>query len=100
MDYPFTSDGCTGNIIWLWKLIYQKEQPPWEQCCIEHDFAYWQGGTPGQRYDADRYLRQCTTGEGHPTFAWFVFIAVRFYGKAYWGWGWIIKRGYKERPPK
>lgn len=25
----------------------------WEECCVEHDIAYWQGGTVAERLAAD-----------------------------------------------
>ncbi len=31
----------------------------WGHCCIEHDIAYWAGGTSNQRLLADARLRQC-----------------------------------------
>src|SRR5438094_223886 len=55
-DLPFESDECSGPLNWFWKLLYRKNQPPWCQCCVEHDFAYWQGGTAVQRATADADL--------------------------------------------
>lgn len=42
------SDGCTGWFDGFWK-----------DCCIEHDVAYAQGGSRGNRRFHDRVLREC-----------------------------------------
>ena len=37
-SYPFTTDGCT-----LWPDGF------WQSCCVEHDMAYWCGGSAEER---------------------------------------------------
>jgi protein tyrosine phosphatase (PTP) superfamily phosphohydrolase (DUF442 family) len=94
---PFTSDGCSlfpdGTI---------KDRTKWCDCCLEHDKAYWQGGTADERKNADKILRDCVLERtrdknlaetmylgvragGHPAFpAWYR-----------WAYGWPYGRGYK-----
>lgn len=93
----FTSDGCSlfpdGTI---------SDRAKWCACCLQHDIAYWRGGTEDERRKADEELRTCVlerTGDkalaetmylgvragGHPVFpAWYR-----------WGYGWTYGRGYR-----
>ena len=81
---PFTTDGCSGGLSVGWEHMAKEfpqigsrvgNQTPWEDCCVTHDRAYWQGrGTHGfeARRAADRALRQCVIDSGHrqgPAFA-------------------------------
>jgi hypothetical protein len=109
-DYRFSSDGCSGGMSWLWWSATGKP-PPWEGCCVVHDFAYWQGGTRADRRAADRALRRCliaTAREyalaGHAVvwcIAWLMWAAVRVGGGPYlpwhyrWGYGWRWPKGYE-----
>lgn len=94
---PFTSDGCS-----LFPDGTFKDRDRWCDCCLAHDFVYWQGGSDYERQQADAALRACVltrTGDnvlaetmyfgartgGHPAFpAWYR-----------WGYGWPYGRGYK-----
>ena len=49
----FVSDGCTLWPDGLWT------GSSWQECCIDHDIAYWCGGPAPLRSDADRALDQC-----------------------------------------
>lgn len=72
---PFTTDGCSGGMSEVWRVVARlspgfvemhRGAPPWEPCCITHDRSYhdaagarspsesWQG-----RLDADDALRAC-----------------------------------------
>lgn len=95
---PFRSDGCSmfpdGN------LITQKD---WCQCCLQHDIAYWQGGTAEQRLQADRELRACILTKTQDRFlANVMYEGVRFGGSPYfynwyrWGYGWPYARKYQQ----
>jgi len=93
----FTSDGCS-----LFPDGTTGDRAKWCDCCLQHDIAYWRGGTEEERKDADRTLRQCVlerTGDkalaetmyggvragGHPAFpTWYR-----------WGYGWPYGRGYR-----
>lgn len=80
---PFTTDGCTlfpdGN---------------WGSCCVEHDRAYWRGGSATERKAADQALRQCVKSQGYPVLAQLMYLGVRIGGHAWlptpwrWGFGW------------
>jgi len=94
---PFVSDGCSlfpdGTI---------KDKEKWKQCCIEHDIAYWQGGTKQDRINADIKLRDDILKKtGNKELAELVYQAVRTWGgPAFpswyrWGYGWPYGRGYK-----
>lgn len=94
-DYPFSSDGCTAF-----------PDGHWRRCCIEHDKAYWMGGTPAQRKISDRHLRDCVNEmcllyDWKPWTAWilsrFMYVGVRAFGRlpirrARWGFGWKYPR--------
>lgn len=67
----FITDGCSGGMSDGWHYIARVipvfknkfgDKPPWEECCVEHDRAYWQGKTLNGfevRLKADQSLRQC-----------------------------------------
>ena len=79
----FTTDGCSGGLSVGWDYfarqvgIFSERHgtlPPWENCCIDHDRAYYTGGGAGLtaiesfslREQADDELRTCvlsTVGE-------------------------------------
>lgn len=73
---PFTTDGCSGGLSEGWNSFSrifpgfrQKygDRPPWEQCCVEHDRAYWKGEVIDgyqKRLEADRLLRECVIDYG------------------------------------
>jgi hypothetical protein len=93
---PFTTDGCSsfpdGTI---------EQSSLWANCCIRHDFAYWQGGTYEERLEADEELESCVAGVGEATIASLMLAGVRVGGTPYlptsyrWGYGWPFMRGYK-----
>ncbi|HWR71561.1 MAG TPA: hypothetical protein VN604_00155 [Nitrospirota bacterium] len=93
----FTSDGCSlfpdGTI---------KDRTKWCDCCLQHDIAYWRGGTEAERKQADEALRDCVLERtkdkvlaetmylgvragGHPAFpTWYR-----------WAYGWDYGRGHQ-----
>lgn len=75
--YAFTTDGCS---LWI--------DGPWQGCCIEHDMAYWCGGTYDERVAADRRLRECVADLGYPGMGAAMYYAVRFGGGSWWPFGW------------
>ena len=93
---PFTSDGCSafpdGTL---------KNKNVWLKCCVEHDKAYWMGGTYKERKKADKALKKCVAEVGHSGIALLMFAGVRVGGTPYlptgfrWGYGWPYLRGYK-----
>ena len=94
---PFTSDGCSSfpdgtfdqNKLWL-------------GCCIQHDIAYWKGGSSEEREIADQELQACVAKVGKPEIAKLMLAGVRVGGTPYlpttfrWGYGWPYFRGYKS----
>lgn len=93
---PFTTDGCSrfpdGTI----------EQPQlWRQCCVEHDLAYWRGGSYEERMQADQALKSCVSELGQTQVSELMFIGVRMGGSPLWptnyrwGYGWPYLRGYE-----
>ena len=93
----FTSDGC--SLFPDRSLITNKD---WCDCCLEHDIAYWQGGTEAQRLKADRSLRDCVlTTTGDSVLAEAMYQGVRFGGSPWfynwyrWGYGWGYERKYQ-----
>lgn len=33
---PFSTDGCSGGLSWLWRRAFAAA-PPWEGVCVDHD---------------------------------------------------------------
>ena len=94
----FTSDGCS-----LFPDRSSIENSDWCECCLEHDIAYWQGGTKAQRLEADQKLRDCVLERtGNKALAEAMYQGVRLGGSPYfynwyrWGYGWSYKRKYQR----
>jgi hypothetical protein len=95
---PFSSDGCS-----LFPDGTPADHRLWCECCLEHDMAYWQGGTKEQKRLADERLRSCIEEKsGNAELAQAMYLAVTVGGSPYfpawyrWGYGWPYGRGYKE----
>ncbi len=92
---PFTTDGCS---VFFDGTLSQKEL--WLACCIEHDRAYWQGGTYDDRLAADKQLRECVAQVGEQAIAELMLGGVRVGGtpllptRFRWGYGWDYPRWY------
>jgi hypothetical protein len=62
-------------------------------CCVEHDKAYFFGGTKKERRAADDELYRCVKGRGHGFIAKMMWVGVRIGGVAFlptpfrWGFG-------------
>lgn len=95
---PFTSDGCSS---FPNGTVMQNEL--WLSCCIEHDKAYWQGGSYQQRLDADIELKRCVSSVGEPIIAELMLSGVRVGGSPYWptqfrwGYGYPYPHGYTQQ---
>ncbi len=94
---PFSSDGCS-----LFPDGWPTQPDLWLDCCVEHDIAYWQGGTSDQRLMADVELKRCVARvTGDAILADNMFLGVRFGGHPIfpnwyrWGYGWPYGRQYK-----
>lgn len=84
MDYPFKSDGCS--------VVKDFDQ---QECCVRHDWLYWQGGSVEDRKRADREFFGCVRKTGSGWLAPFRWFGVRIGGlgilpfyKWRWGYGW------------
>jgi hypothetical protein len=59
------SDGCSGGMsvayakLPLWVHQRYGETLPWHHCCVEHDRAYYYGGTRERKLAADEALKRC-----------------------------------------
>lgn len=98
----FISDGCS-----LFPDSSLINADDWCACCLEHDIAYWKGGTEAERLAADQALRDCVleaTGDVHLSEA--MYLGVRMGGSPYfknwyrWGYGWNYQRKYQALTQK
>lgn len=93
---PFTTDGCS-----LFPDGLANHKNLWLECCIEHDKAYWLGGTYDERIAADKALKNCVLQTKEPEIAKLMLKGVRVGGTPYlplpfrWGYGWPYGRGYQ-----
>ncbi|MEO0365857.1 MAG: hypothetical protein AAF265_10225 [Pseudomonadota bacterium] len=92
----FASDGCS-----LFPDRAEALDKEWCHCCLEHDVAYWQGGTREQRQAADQKLRDCVAeATGSDALARVMYEGVRTGGGPQfptwyrWGYGWSPNQGY------
>lgn len=93
----FSSDGCSafpdGTLA---------HKTLWLNCCRDHDFAYWLGGSKEQRRLADIELRDCVAGVGEEEIANLMLAGVRVGGSPWWptrfrwAYGWPYLRGYQQ----
>lgn len=87
--HPFTSDGCS---VW--------PDGTWADCCVEHDIAYWCGGTAQARQQADARLRECVAARRTGCLGGLMYAGVRIGGVPWqpfpwrWAYGWDGVRGY------
>ncbi len=93
---PFSTDGCS-----MFPEGTLQHKNLWLRCCVTHDLAYWQGGSYGQRQQADETLRACVSEVGEPEIALLMLSGVRVGGSPYWptqfrwAYGWPYTRGYE-----
>lgn len=75
-------------------------------CCVEHDKAYFFGGTKKERRAADAALYRCVKGRGHGFIAKIMWLGVRIGGVGFlptpfrWGFGknWKPKKVKPKSP--
>lgn len=92
MDFEFTTDGCS--------LFPDGD---YGGCCVEHDKAYWRGGTAAERKAADAKLAACVAAKGH----WYskilgkmMYLGVQLFGAPWfptwyrWGYGWKYSKAW------
>lgn len=80
---PSMSDGCT-----LWP------DGSWRHCCVEHDRAYYYGGSFDDRKRADIELMKCVLGTEKPILSFIMYLGVRFFAGPLWPhrarWGYSL----------
>lgn len=97
----FTSDGCSD-----FPDGTPAQKDLWLDCCLQHDFAYWLGGTAAERQAADAELQRCVAAVGQAEIAALMLAGVRVGGSPFWptryrwGYGWpywngLLPRGYR-----
>ena len=92
---PFVSDACS-----MWPEGTKSEKFKWLECCVRHDYSYWQGGTKEERDKADQELRSCVSTKHESLTGAMMYLGVRAGGQAEfktsyrWGYGWKYPRGY------
>lgn len=93
---PFTTDGCSTSPDNAWI-----GNNSWLNCCVEHDKAYWLGGTAAEKDLADSSLKNCLLDAGMDEIrAEIYYRSVQVGGSAHlptswkWGYGWKKPRGY------
>ncbi len=84
MDKAFESDGCS--------VVAEFDQ---RECCVRHDWLYWQGGSLAERRRADDEFYECIRESRTAWVAPFRWFGVRIggvgflpFGKFRWGFGW------------
>jgi hypothetical protein len=87
-DRAFATDGCT-----LWFDGWWTGRT-WQQCCVEHDIAYWCGGSREQRRTADDELRACVAAEYDGWMGAVMWLGSRVAAHpevpAHWRWGYGV----------
>ena len=98
---PFSSDGCS-----LFPDRSPTGEADWCECCVQHDLAYWRGGTEAERLQADRELYSCVKKKtANEQLAQLMFSGVRSAGGPYhytsyrWAYGWPYGRFYQALSP-
>jgi len=85
LEHPFVTDGCTF-ILDSWSA-----GTSWLECCVEHDIAYWCGGSAERRREADKQLRQCVSREHSGWMGAILWLGTRTGGHRLvptrWRWG-------------
>jgi hypothetical protein len=93
---PFASDGCSS-----FPDGTREDPERWKRCCVEHDLAYWLGGTREDRRRADEEFAACVEEIDHPALARAMWLGVRAGGGPYWptryrwAFGWPFTLGYR-----
>jgi len=92
---PFVTDGCSRFPDTEWNT----------QCCVEHDIAYWCGGTSEERAAADAAFGDCIAARAGGFMGWFMEAGVRVGGAPVfptpyrWGYGHPYSGGYPSAEP-
>jgi hypothetical protein len=105
MDYPFTTDGCSGLFMRVvhsyWRHTGRRKlSDDVTALCVIHDHTYHPGGTAVQRAIADAILMSGIAKLGQPFLSRWMVFGLGFGGHPLlpfpwrWGYGWRYPRGY------
>ncbi|MBX9768427.1 MAG: phospholipase [Bdellovibrionales bacterium] len=86
---PFSTDRCSYAI-----------DGTWTDCCLQHDYGYWQGGSEADRLKVDDAFYSCMEKASDAVIAGGYYHAVRWFGGAQnasfrWGYGWKYPRALR-----
>lgn len=93
---PFVTDGCSRFPDAEWNT----------RCCVEHDLAYWCGGTADERAAADAAFGECLDASAGGFMAGLMEMGVRLGGSPLfpssyrWGYGHPYSGGYPSAEGK
>lgn len=94
---PFETDYCTGFSNGTWNHPNR-----WKSCCLEHDIAYWIGGSYEREKRSDLRLKECVRKSGGDFISTVMYLGVRlghycpFKLSKSWGWGFGSKKNYHK----
>lgn len=81
----FISNGCSDCKLSTLFWIFQRELPQRMNIyCMEHDYAYWKGGSYADRLAADKLLRMRIADAGFHWIGQLYYMGVRAFGGRYW----------------
>lgn len=83
---PERFDGCSAGISASWRAIL-KRNPPFHQCCLDHDRLYAAGGSTDTRDTADHNLFTCVS-QYDLAAATVMWLAVKFGGQPFFPLDW------------
>ena len=66
----------------------------WGGCCVQHDKAYYYGGSLANKIKADLRLYECVKKKGHPIIATIMWLGVTLFGGPYWPHSFRWNKGY------
>lgn len=84
---PFCTDGCS--------VVGNRTRTSY-LCCVDHDLAYWAGGSRSDRYRADGRFYNCLLKTESVKTAEAYASAVAMFGAPYWGLDWIGRPRFLE----
>lgn len=92
---PYKSDGCSYS-----------PDFNFNQCCRDHDRAYYYGGSKQQRKRTDQKFRQCVRNKGHAILDDVYYSGVRVFAVPWlptsfrWGFGYPFRKGHRGYTPQ
>jgi hypothetical protein len=111
MDFPFTTDGCSGlfmRAVHLWWKLRGKHELSKKvtALCRQHDGEYHPGGSALDRFRADLKLVSAVADLGQVALARAMIMGLGPGGVWWlplpwrWGYGWKWPRGYTKEPTR